>query len=107
MKIKISKDFAKMPGGRYQNKSDKSGEEFRKDLLIPKYNLAKSSKEKLIIDLDGLFAYPSSFFEEAFGGLVREFRSEKEQLISTIDFVCEENPIQIDRIKRYMNDADK
>ena len=66
--IKIA-DFAKFPGPRYKDLGKYSGEEFRDDLLIPAISEKNSN---LIVDLDGVFGYGSSFLEEAFGGLVRK-----------------------------------
>lgn len=41
MKIKISKDYSKTPGGRFKSEGAYSGEDFRESILFPKYNEAK------------------------------------------------------------------
>ena len=47
-----------------------SGERFREELFIP--NLGKATKdEPLIVAINGLEGYASSFLEEAFGDVVR------------------------------------
>lgn len=75
--INVSKDFSETPGGRYIKEGPFSGEAFREDILLPKYNEAIKNHEKLFIDFDNCYGFASSFLEEAFGGLVRETKSTK------------------------------
>ena len=70
MKISIAKDFSDVPIGRARSDGPSTGEAFREDWLVPKLRKA-SANDPLIICLDGAEGYPSSFLEEAFGGLVR------------------------------------
>ena len=65
--INISRGFSKYPGPRFAKLGDFSGEEFRKDVLVP----ALRKAETVTIELDGTKGYGSSFLEEAFGGAVR------------------------------------
>jgi len=65
--IHVREDFTEFPGGRYREDGTFSGEEFRHDFLIP----ALDAFDQVLIVLDGTAGYPSSFLEEAFGGLVR------------------------------------
>lgn len=65
--INIARDFTQFPTGRYRKFGKGSGEEFRDKFLLPHL----SRGEKIIVELDGTSGYPSSFLEEAFGGLVR------------------------------------
>lgn len=65
--INIAADFSRTPGGRYRTDGPASGEEFRESVLIP----ALEENNSIVIELDGTRGYPSSFLEEAFGGLVR------------------------------------
>lgn len=65
--INIAAEFSKTPGGRYRTDGPASGEEFRESVLIP----ALRENATIVIELDGTRGYPSSFLEEAFGGLVR------------------------------------
>lgn len=67
-KINIAKQFSKVPAGRYLADGNKTGELFRTKFLIEALN---GTKEEIEIVLDGAVGYPSSFLEEAFGGLVR------------------------------------
>ena len=102
MIISIAKQFTKTPGGRYIKEGPYSGEEFRTTLLAPAFNKASKNGEELIVDLDGGFGYSPSFLEEAFGGLVRETKSEK---VSKIKIVSEEEPSQITKIAGYISAA--
>lgn len=65
--IVIARDFSAFPGGRYIAHGKGSGELFRRDFLVPILDRSEAAK----IQLDGAVGYPSSFLEEAFGGLVR------------------------------------
>lgn len=70
--INVAEDFTRYPGGRYREDGEHSGEEFRDDVLVPALERARVSGGKVTVVLDGVTGYPSSFLEEAFGGLVRE-----------------------------------
>ena len=61
------KDFHPLPHGRYAEDGEGNGQAFRDRFLVP----ALKEGQALVIDLDGAPGYPSSFLEEAFGGLVR------------------------------------
>ncbi|SPF79175.1 hypothetical protein ALP8811_03113 [Aliiroseovarius pelagivivens] len=65
--INVIEDFHPFPAGRYLVDGDGNGTRFREDFLLPHLKAG----EEVIIDLDGAPGYPSSFLEEAFGGLVR------------------------------------
>lgn len=99
MIIKI-RDFTITPGGRYKKHGKYSGEEYRESILIPAYNKAKDNNEGLCVDLDGTYGYPSSFLEEAFGGLARAYPSD--DLLNHLDFISYEDPEEINRIKKYI-----
>ncbi len=65
--ITVTKDFHPYPAGRYPEDGAGNGTTFRELFLLP----AIKAGEHLTINLDGAPGYPSSFLEEAFGGLVR------------------------------------
>jgi hypothetical protein len=79
--INIAKDFSRYPSGRVVSDGPNSGEKFRKDFLVP----ALRSSEKVVVVLDGVRGYPSSFTEEAFGGLVRDEGFKEDELLSRIE----------------------
>ena len=64
-------DFTKYPGGRKKKDGPYSGEEFRDNFLKPALLAAKAARSKVIVNLDGVAGYGSSFLEEVFGGIVR------------------------------------
>lgn len=65
--ISIANEFSPYPVGRYVTDGPNSGERFREEFLAP----ALKAGQSLVIDMDGVLGYGSSFLEEAFGGLVR------------------------------------
>ena len=67
--IRIAADFSKYPAGRYRQDGPSSGEAFREDHLKPA--LVDPDVTKVIVWLDGVAGFGSSFLDEAFGGLVR------------------------------------
>lgn len=105
MKIKIATDFSRIPGARYPEEGDFSGQEFRKNVLLPQLKKAIQEKVKLAIDLDGTAGLGTSFLEEAFGGLIREDRLDYNEIIGTLEFVSEEDPDYISEIHSYIDDA--
>lgn len=70
-KISIASDFSRYPAGRTRRDGDFSAEEFRERLLIPALREAYDHGGRVIVVLDGVYGYSSSFLEETFGGLVR------------------------------------
>jgi hypothetical protein len=65
--------------------------------------LAVESHGRLLVNLDGAAGYPSSFLEEAFGGLAREFGGDKVEAI--LEIVCTDEPYLVDQIKKYVRQA--
>lgn len=96
-------DFTTMPGARYRADGDASGEEFRDTFLKPRYVEAVSTGERLRVDLDGTDGYATSFLEEAFGGLAREF--DQADVLSRIEIKSDEEPRWIENVRRYIRDA--
>lgn len=96
--IKVS-DFSKFPGPRYKKLGSYSGEEFRDTVLIP---AIEKGYVDLVIDLDGVFGFGSSFLEEAFGGLVRQGVGSEvvRQVVSNIR--SEEQPELKSEISEYV-----
>ena len=98
MKINIAEDFSATPGGRLIKEGKNSGEEFRNDILIPKYKKAKESNEILEINFDGTFGYSPSFL----------VRIQKEKgIFNKIKIISNDN-VGIERkIQKYMEEAEK
>lgn len=94
--IDIKKDFSDSPGARYRKDGPHSGEEFFEDLLKPRFDEAVRNKVKLIINLDGVWGYPSSFVSGSFGKLSLEMG--KDVVLSTIVFISDESKTRLSRI---------
>lgn len=102
--LSVKKDFSRTPGFRYKWQSPKtSGEEFRDNVLKPKYLQAVKDKDKLEVVLDGTDGYLTSFLEEAFGGLKRQLPDE--DILNIIQIISNDEPHWVDDIKRYVEEA--
>lgn len=100
--IKIATEYSRTVKGRYHPKDGKyTGQRFREEFLEPIFN----DYDKIIIDLDDLYGYPSSFREEAFGGLAREFG--KNAVLAKLEFICTDEPPIIDVIKNDIKSVKK
>lgn len=104
LKIKVSTDFTKSPGGRLKSEGNYSGEEFREKLLSPKYKEAVKNNEKLVIDLDDCYGFPTSFIEEAFGGLAREIKDKN--VLDYMEIISNDEPGLIDDIEKYVKSTE-
>lgn len=103
IEINIAKDFSNTPGGRHEKEGPFSGEQFREEILLPKYLEAKESKTGLLINLDGCYGYATSFIEEAFGGLARKLK--RKDILDIIKFISQDEPGLVDLIREYVADA--
>jgi hypothetical protein len=103
MELLISTEFSRTPGPRKRVEGEFSGEEFLEILLEPRYRTATESGIKLLVNLDGAVGYPTSFLEEAFGGLARKFP--RAQVEKTLEFVCNDEPYLEDQIRKYIREA--
>lgn len=98
----IARQYTDAPGGRFIDDGPYSGEDFRENVLKPMIN-ELSGKQKIHLIFDGAYGYATSFLEEAFGGLSREYGSEK-----TLGFFFLESndePEIIDRIVQYIKES--
>lgn len=101
--INIVSDYTSTPGARHITDGPFSGEDFRETILLPQFMKATESKERLVINLDGGYGYPTSFLEEAFGGLSRKFGAKA--VLDTIELISEDEPAIVDEIKNYIKEA--
>lgn len=69
--IDIAGEFHPYPAGRDEDDGPHNGRKFREELLLPRVRQALEKKQDLVVSLRGVKSFGSSFFEEAFGGLVR------------------------------------
>ncbi len=102
--ISIAEDFSKVPAGRYHPKDgNRTGQRFRDEFLE---KLLRNGNERITVILDGVVGLPSSFLEEAFGGLVRngyDFDTLKERL--SIETSEERKKRHISQIWQYIEEA--
>lgn len=101
--IKLAEEFSITPGSRYPDEGNFSGQEFRENILIPKFKEAIESDSYLTVDLDGTLGYGTSFLEEVFGGLARVFSVNEVQ--KRIKIISTEEDYLIDDINEYIRDA--
>ena len=99
----IAKQYTEIPGPRFKKEGEFSGEDFRETVLKALVCQAKQENTMILIDLDGGYGYPTSFLEEAFGGLVRELKDK--ELYKIFEFKSDEEPMLIGEIKRYLQEA--
>ena len=99
------KDFTNAPSGRFISEGGFSGEQFRNDILEPAFLRAKTEGTTLHVNVDCI-GYPSSFFNEAFGGLARMHNTPLETLWDTIILESERGDADeiISDVKRYATD---
>lgn len=103
LELSVAKDFSVTPGPRLRSEGEYSGQAFLEDLLRPKFVSASESGTKLLVDLDGVAGYPSSFLEQAFGGLAREFGTER--VLRHLELVCTDEPYITDQVTKYIHRA--
>jgi hypothetical protein len=101
--LNIAVEFSKTPGPRFRTEGKFSGEEFRETVLKKRLELALKEGSALHIDLDGGYGYATSFLEEAFGGLAREY--DPELVLKTLSFKSDEEPYLVDDIRGYIQKA--
>lgn len=99
--FKMAEKYTDSPGARYKSQGEHSGEEFRETVLLPLFN-EYYGKSKIIIDIDGLNGYPSSFFEESFGGLARTEGITPKMVLDTFEIICNDDPVFKDDVISYI-----
>lgn len=95
-RIIIATDFSDSPGARYREDGDFSGEEFLETILLPKFEKAVSGNYKILVDLDGVWGYPSSFISGSFGKL--SFEKSAELVLKHIEFKSIESDTRLQEI---------
>jgi STAS-like domain of unknown function (DUF4325) len=92
----IAKEFKDNPGARDREDGPNSGQEFLEDLFIDRFNKAINEKYIILVDLTGVWGYPSSFVSGSFGKLSMERGAEL--LLSYLKFKSDNNPLNIDKV---------
>ncbi len=98
--IKVA-EFTKYPGPRFIKLGPCSGEEFRETVLLP---AIKSYGGNIIVDMNGVSGYGSSFLEEAFGGLIRKGIESNVVLAIANSIICDDEETIKEEVLGYVND---
>ncbi len=101
--LNIPIEFSKTTGFRTYDDGPKSGQEFYETLLKKKFTDAINRKERLKIILDGGEGYTSSFLNEAFRLLGKDFGSNK--VWDNIIVISAEIPKYIKKIKEAIYES--
>lgn len=104
-KIVIVNDFSAITGGRTRTEGEYSGEEFRDNVLMPRYKESLEKNEILEIDFDGCYGIGTSFLEEAFGGLVRQYGYK--DVWNNIKLVSNDDDTIKENVRNYIKAAEE
>ena len=105
MNFSIAKQYTDTPGPRYKRQGEYSGEQFREEYLEKMFFEYQACHQTIEIDLDGTYGYPTSFLEEAFGGLARKYP--ESEVLAAFSFRATEQPSIVEEIKKDILDARK
>lgn len=102
-RILIAKEFSDVPAGRHMQDGEFSGERFRCEFLESPLR----KRQRVVVVLDNVMGFGSSFLEEAFGGLVRNNIATAAQLseLLTIEANQSSHKRYIEAINRYIVQA--
>jgi len=100
IRVNVARQFTKLPGARYIKLGPFSGQEFREKFLIEPLRQGKT----VIVELDGVRGYGSSFLDEAFGGAVRELDLDIEDALRRLKVETTVKSWQLD-VEEYIRTA--
>ncbi|WP_405047992.1 STAS-like domain-containing protein [Rhizobium miluonense] len=107
--IDVAQQFWPYPSGRVSDDGSYNGLRFRTEFLEPALENVRVSptREKVVVNIDGVRSFGSSFLEEAFGGLVRSGRYTKRDLDLLLEVQVTKPHLFIyrDAIQKYIADA--
>ncbi len=101
--ISISKDFSRVPAGRFYSDGPFSGQRFREEFLLPA--LKNKDISKVIVNLDNLCGVGSSFWDEAFTQLIIREKIPYQELLDKLEFVCTDDDTLIPLLTSYLKEA--
>lgn len=103
--LSVANDFSTTPGARYKIDGPFSAEEFFDNLLLPKYKEARKKGLKLVVDLDRVAGYATSFLQGSFGNLANQFGAD--EVFTTIEIITNDEPYLKDYVNKYIQEANK
>lgn len=92
----IAAEFKDNPGARDREDGPHSGQQFLEELFLERFNKAVQENYILLVDLDGVWGYPSSFVSGSFGKLSMERGADL--LLNHLSFKSDKNPLRIDKV---------
>ena len=101
--INIAEDFSTTPGARYTTDGQFSGQEFYNTHLKPSFEEALDDNDILTINFNNVEGYATSFLEEAFGGLAREFGINA--VLAHLKFISNDDPYLENEVKGYIREC--
>ncbi|MDE7431256.1 MAG: STAS-like domain-containing protein [Lachnospiraceae bacterium] len=81
----VAENYGKILGGRWRRLGPKSGEDFYESVLEPAFKKAKENNDSLKFMLDGTTGYPSSFLDQSFGELARNYGVDEVRKVVTFE----------------------
>ncbi|CAI1991964.1 Uncharacterised protein [Serratia fonticola] len=107
VELNIGKEFSTLPSGRfYSDETQSSGEQFREELLRKKLESLQPGQKVLVI-IDNVEGYGSSFLVEGFAGMVKYGYMKNDVLLSKLSFKYDDNEFSFfeDKIIQYIKEA--
>jgi hypothetical protein len=92
----IAKEFKDNPGARDRDDGPNSGQEFLEDLFYARFDKAVAGKFKILVDLTGVWGYPSSFVSGSFGKLSMEKGADL--VLKHLEFKSDTNLLNVDKV---------
>lgn len=103
--IIIAQEFSDTPGARDREDGDYSGQEFLEEILQNRFENAVRGNYILLLDLDGLWGWPSSFISGSFGKLSMEVGSEI--ILKHLTFKSTKRPSRIEKVLNEIKNPTK
>ena len=110
MLIDVAKQFSPYPSGRNADDGTFNGEAFRDEHLakaLDEVSKLDVADQELLVDIDGVRSFGSSFLEEAFGGLIRKTNHDPNWAAAILKIKCTQAHLKMyhDSIDDYIRDA--
>lgn len=101
--LSVAVDYSPFPAGRYPKDGPYNGQKFRDRVLLPLLERA----ERVVVNIDNVATLPSSFWEEVWGGMIRERRIDKETARRRFEIETSDRELQsyVDIAWRFLDEA--
>ena len=103
--VSVADDFSRTPGARFRKDGPFSAEEFMETLVVPKFEEARRLGVKLVMDLDGVAGYATSFLQGTFGNLAAHYGTR--EVLNTVEVISNDDPYLLKYIDRYIKEANR